>query len=105
MIVRFFLALLLLASFVSVAVPSSAVASDPCGACPAAGGAEEDCAENCPLCVCGPHRAPMTEPPAIPNPLLSPVVEFLAGADLAALAPAPHDILHVPRFAAVSPQS
>ncbi len=104
MIVRFLLALLLLASLASAAAPSPAAASDPCGACPVAGGPKDACAENCPLCVCGPHRAPMTEPPAIQSPLLSPVAEFLAGGDPAALAPAPHDILHVPRFAAVPPQ-
>ncbi|MEK7316629.1 MAG: hypothetical protein AAB011_10630 [Candidatus Eisenbacteria bacterium] len=104
MIVRILLAILLLASIAEVSTPSPAMAADDCGACPAAGGAEEDCADNCPLCVCGPHRAPMTEPPTIPSVLLSPAAEFLACDDSAAIAPAPHDILHVPRFTAFPPQ-
>ncbi len=104
MFVRLLFALLLLASFGSASAPSPEAASDACGACPVAGGAEDDCADNCPLCVCGPHRAPMTEPPTIPNPLLSPVAEFVAHGDHAAIAPAPQDILHVPRFLAVPPQ-
>jgi hypothetical protein len=101
MIVRLLLALLLFASVTAVAAPPPAAASDTCDACPAAGGAGDDCADDCPLCVCGPHRAPMTEPPAIPILPLSPAAEFLAHGDHAALAPAPHDILHVPRLLAV----
>lgn len=46
----------------------------------------------------------MTEPPAIPILLPSPAAEFLAGDDSAAIAPASHDILHVPRFTAVPSQ-
>ena len=105
MMIRLLMALLLVASFAVVAAPTPAEASDSCESCPAAGGAEKDCADGCPLCVCGPHRAPMTEPPATPSPLLSPVAEFLAHGDHAALAAEPHDILHVPRLAALSPQS
>lgn len=105
MIARVLLALLLAASFGAVTAPVPAAASDDCAACPAAGGAEEDCGDDCPLCACGPHRAPMTETPAVPNPLLSPVAQFHGSGDPSAIAPAPRDILHVPRPSAVSQHS
>ena len=105
MIVRFRLAFLLVGSLAAVASPAPAATDDGCASCPADGGSDDGCADGCPLCVCGPQRLTMIETPAIPEPLLSSVAEFLVPGDATALASAPHDILHVPRSASVAPRS
>lgn len=93
----------MVASFAVVAAPTPAVA-DPCGTCPA-GGDRDDCADGCPLCVCGPHRAPMTAPPAVPSLAIFAAAEFVSAGDTAALTPIVRDILHVPRLHPALPQS
>ena len=99
MVVRLLLAFLLVGSLAAVASPSPAATVDACTSCPADGGSDDGCADGCPLCVCGPQRLTMIETPAIPEPLLSSVAEFVVPGDITALSSAPYDILHVPRFA------
>ena len=101
MILRIVMALVLIVSFAMVAAPTpapAAVAGDDCDTCPATGGGAEDCADDCPLCVCGPHRAPMTAPPAAPDLDFFAVGEFAPTGDPTALSPTARDILHVPRL-------
>ncbi|HEU4725289.1 MAG TPA: hypothetical protein VFU59_08330 [Candidatus Eisenbacteria bacterium] len=102
MILRFAFALLLALSFALVAAPPTA-AADSCDTCPAAaGGGSDDCADDCPLCVCGPHRAPMTAPPSAPSLTFIAAAEFVPAGEASALSPNTRDILHVPRLRSAS---